>query len=145
MRDKWRAAWSTRQWAKAGVATVLLGALCVLVACTGARGAAGGETPEAPPEPVTRVITVGASSMAHDSAVTYTCPNEDYVLEECSPKDPWYTNGVWTKHVTVPVDSTIRVQVHGGLMGGTCWIANEQGGITYDRNETGGACAYTVE
>lgn len=108
--------------------TVVLGLLALAATACSSNGS---DTPasSAPASPTPKLVTVqlGAGGVSVDTKVVYSCMDGTNV-SVCGP-DP-ITGGVWTKPLTAPVGTTVRVQVSGGVLPPECWIADETGRMT---------------
>lgn len=84
-------------------------------------------------------LTLNATGDA-DTQITYTCADAAGSVDMCGPESVPVLD-VWTKTVTVPAGTTVRVQAHGGTLQSWCSISDESGQLVLDRNHETGECA----
>jgi hypothetical protein len=101
-------------------AAIVVALLAFATACTSEPAPA-----PAPAPPPMRTVTLGATGPGA-AKVTYTCIDD--TTRVCGPDA---VNSVWTKKVTAPVGTTVRVQVSGGVLPPECWISDETDQMTY--------------
>lgn len=119
-----------------------LSILILLSACSESPGATVATV--APPStvaPKMKAVTLSASTVGGLGQVVYSCAHYADV-KVCGPDT---VDGVWTRKIEFPEGTKVRVQVSGGALKPTCWISDETGTMTYDKDTESGDCEAVVE
>jgi hypothetical protein len=85
-------------------------------------------------------VTVGATGDA-STAVSYTCASSVGKVKTCTAT---IAGGVWSKKVTVPQGTVVRVQAHGGVLSPECWISDKDDVVVLIKS-TDGVCQAVAE
>lgn len=85
-------------------------------------------------------VTVGATGDA-STAVSYTCASSVGKVTTCTAT---IVGGVWSKKVTVPEGTVVRVRAHGGVLPPTCWVSDKDDVVVFIKS-TDGVCQAVAE
>lgn len=118
--------------AQAGISFAVL--VLAVAACSNGGPSPVAASSTAPPTP-TMTITIGAATSFVGVQVRYTCIQSDKIAT-CGPES---VSGVWTKKLTVPVGTVVRVQAsgNGAYLPPSCWIADETDHLVFNKSDNG--------
>jgi hypothetical protein len=96
--------------------------------------------PAASPPEVTLTLSATGDTTTQ---VVYTCADAAGVVSTCGPELVPAPNA-WSKRVTVPAGTVVRVQARGGVLPGWCSIADASDQLRLDHDKAG-ACMAVAE